>query len=715
MYTVSQRPKVYLKLKLPLARRIWRFLKMWRADIRAAAAKYFITRQVIDKLSLVHAQELMETPRNEWALVRQKQVEEIQAVRSGQMFDIVDRRSWPYPYLPEALHRLNQPILKNTPYNLRRFSETPIPRRAINIIKNSNLGFRWEVKVKEEFESQDDPEVKADREQRIKILVDTLKHPNDMGESFRDVMEQMLEDFLTVGAGSAEFRLTPDPERPFKLWAVDSSTIRIFLDWTESTPDRPRYAQMTGLKGERGIVTFLSDELMYIRDNIRTSTPFGLGRLEVCFNVVNSFLGAQDMAGRAGADQVHKTWLWWETPLNPAHMQIVRRHIINELEGQAKVSLIAGAKRPEVVDVHPVQPEDLLLDWQKYCTTVIAVGFDVNPQDLGLEEHAPRATAQVLADSTWKFGVVPVATRFQETITRQLIKGLMGYDDLEFKFIGLEDPDEITGTVIHQRLWSMSAITPETIAKKHNLPVPIGPFAKLTLFEQQLLLAEVQSKLSSGGYGGGSSGMGMSSGTSGIRPPSTGSMGTGTSLGSGMKFAAVQDYYNQNPQDVSNLSPDMVQLYQELGILDPDSENVMNQMQDAQPGILDQISDELSEYFKKELATKQADEVQPAPITPQQRQQQVQKFLESMHQESLAEIVINRRGVFGPSVNSQVRKNPLRGKYPRSSGGGFDDPNKDREIPSANDPTSRWRPPTNQQVKRATRGHYRSGRNNNAH
>lgn len=666
-------------------------MKMWRQDLRAAAAKYFVTRQITQKLALVHSQELLETPRNEWSTVRQRQVEEIKAVRSGQMFDIVDRRSWPYPYLPEALHRLNQPILKNTPYNLRRFSETPIPRRAINLVKNSVLSFHWEIVVKSEYEKQTDPEIKADREQRIKILTNALRKPNDTGDSDRDYFEAMLEDFLTVGAGCSEYRLTPDPGRPFKAWAVDASTVRIFMDWTESTPDRPRYAQMTGLKGERGIVTFLSDELMYVRDNIRTATPFGLGRLEVCFNVVNSFLGAQDMAGRAGADQVHKTWLWWETPLNPAHMQIVRRHIINEIEGQAKISMIAGAKAPQVIDVHPVMPEDLLLDWQKYCTTIIAVGFDVNPQDLGLEEHAPKATAQVLADSTWKFGVVPVATRFQVAITRQLIHGLLGWDDLEFKYKGLEDPDMITRTVIHQRLWSMSAITPKTIAEKNDLPVPGGPFAELTLFQQQLLLAEVTARLGAARTGGG---MGMSSGMSSVRPPSTGSLGTGT--GSSMAFAAMTNFYDQNPAQAAQLSPDMMQVYQELGILPPDSEDLMNNMEQQQPGILDQLSDELTTYFKKELATKEIDEVQPAPITEEQRQAQIQKFLESMHEESLAEKVINRRGVFGPAVNQQFRKNPERGKYPRS-GGRFIDPNKDRVTPRY---TINGEPPVTNSVSR---------------
>ena len=90
-----------------LLKKLFHGLLYLRADLRAATEKYLVTRRVAKVLELTHAQELMLAPRNEWPMIRSKQVEEIRAVRDGQQFDIVDRRSWSYPYLPEALHRLN--------------------------------------------------------------------------------------------------------------------------------------------------------------------------------------------------------------------------------------------------------------------------------------------------------------------------------------------------------------------------------------------------------------------------------------------------------------------------------------------------------------------------------------------------------------------------------------------------------------------------------
>ena len=628
-------------------RRLVSTLLSLRSNVQAAVAKKCVERRVIKVLELTHAQELATIPRNEWPLVRSKQIEEIRAVRDGQ-FDIVDRRSWAFPYLPEALHRLNQPILKNTPYNLRRFSETPIPRRAINLVKNSILSLKWKIQP-----ITDEDDIDAERELRIKIATEGLKRPNNI-DSFRELMEAAIEDLLLGGYMTLEPRLTPYYKRPFKVWAVDGSTIRLFMDWTESTPDRPRFAQMTGLKGERGIVTFLDGELIYIRDNVRTSTPFGLGKMEVAFNSINSFLGVQDMSGRAGSDQVHKTWLWWENTLNPAHVQTVRRHIINEIEGQAKISLIAGVKKPQVVDVIPVTPDDLLLDWQRFLIDIIAAAFDLSPMALGQTDKVNKAVGQVLADSDFRSAVVPTAKRIEEGITRHLLNGFMGWKDLEFKFIGLDDPDALTATMIQKSDYMANAITPNEIREVKNRPPLPGGWGDLTFSQLQIMMAAEMAKMGGkmSGMGAGMGGMGGGSGMGG-----SGGMGQGGQGSTSSISAAVQQIAQQmSPQDVA--------LFQEFGILPPP----IAQQMPTEPSILESLTNQLQTYFQYLEQVEQQDETPEAPITEEDEAMQLDRFYQSEHQESLAEKSINRRGVFGPAINQQIRKSPERGKYPRSGG-----------------------------------------------
>jgi hypothetical protein len=396
------------------------YLKQVHSDLKARMARGIRTREAVRVLSAMHMTELGATPGEQWALVKAKQANEIRAVRDGQ-FDIVDRRSWTFPYLPESLHRLNQPLIKSTPYNLRRFAETPIVRRAINLIKNAILSLAWSIQPIDDADDED-----PERELRIRVATACLKNPSN-DESWRTLAEAVLEDLLTIGVGVIEPAMTPSPRRPVKMWAVDGNTIRLFLDWTESNPDKPKYAQMTGLKGERGLVAFRAEELIYIKENVRTSTPFGMGKLEVAFSAVNAFLGAQDMASRAASDQVHKTWLFWEQTQSPAHLNTVRRHIQNDLEGQAKISLMMGMKKPDVIDVKAVQEQDLLLPWQELLIRIIAAAFDLSPMALGLERDVNRSTAGVMAMSDFRSGVIPTARRLEEALTRNLLHGYLGW------------------------------------------------------------------------------------------------------------------------------------------------------------------------------------------------------------------------------------------------------------------------------------------------
>ena len=251
---------------------------------------------------------------------------------------------------------------------------------------------------------------------------------------------------------------------------------------------------------------------------------------------------------------------------------------------------------------------------------------------------------------------------------------------MEFRFIDLEDPDALTRTIIQQRQYMMNAITPDEIRKKNNQPPLPAGWGKLTQAQMQILLADAMAKMTgkamgagmgSGmgmggmkmGMGGGmSSGMGSSSGM-------TSGMGSGMGMGnSGMSSALGSGSMNFSVDDVASMTPDQIQLFQEYGLL-PDNPDLGQQMEQQQPGILETLSVELKQFLETAEQMDIEDEVENAPITSEDEKGQLAKYYESEHAEDAAEYAINRRGVFGPSLpGQQIRKNPLRGKYPRSAG-----------------------------------------------
>jgi hypothetical protein len=158
---------------------------------------------------------------------------------------------------------------KPTPANLRKFAETPVVRRAINVVKDKVASMDWQVRVRRGYSAADVP----DAQERINVLRRCLEEPNAT-DSFRVLFEQVIEDLLVGGFGAVEMEATGDPLRPFHLWAVDGATIQIDSRW-DGDPARPRYAQATGRMGTDTLVPLRDDELMYVRLNPRTHTPFG--------------------------------------------------------------------------------------------------------------------------------------------------------------------------------------------------------------------------------------------------------------------------------------------------------------------------------------------------------------------------------------------------------------------------------------------------------
>src|SRR2546423_3441060 len=254
------------------------------------------------------------------------------------------RRTLPLPSILNSYgSRANSAALpKPTPGNLRRFAETPLARKAINSIKDRVAGMRWRIQPKNGRSLAELP----DGEARIRTLTDNFDAPNP-DDSFRSLAEQVLEDVIVGGFGAIEIGSTGDLEHPLSLWPVDGATIRIKGDW-DGLPGSPHYVQVTNRYGAQAQVPLNDDELIYIRLNPRTHTPFGLGRLEVAFETVNAFLGANRYAARLASNSVVEYALWLQD-LTPAHHERLIRWWQDEIEGTGRVPILSVENKPEVL------------------------------------------------------------------------------------------------------------------------------------------------------------------------------------------------------------------------------------------------------------------------------------------------------------------------------------------------------------------------------
>jgi HK97 family phage portal protein len=372
--------------------------------------------------------------------------------------------------LPSILSPLNQGrpnrTPKPTPANLRKFAETPVARRAINVVKDRIASMDWQIRVRRGYSNAEVPEAAA----RMQILRRCLEEPN-VSDSFRTLIEQALEDLLVGGFGAIEMEATGDAERPFHLWAVDGATIEIDVTWNGG-PATPRYAQSRSAFGittaAQTLIPLLDDELMYLRLNPRTHTPFGLGRLEVAFETVNHFLAANRYASGLASNSVVQYALWLNQATPEQHDRLIRWWQ-DEIEGTGRVPLLSCEQKPEVLRFAGGTDADLRIQWQEFLLMMIANAFELPPMMLGLQADVNRSTASEMADEAFQSAVVPVAKLLAEHITRDLFAKKLGWREFEFSFNDLETRDEMEELQMQTELLKAGVLTIDEVRQMRGL------------------------------------------------------------------------------------------------------------------------------------------------------------------------------------------------------------------------------------------------------
>lgn len=354
---------------------------------------------------------------------------------------------------------------KPTPRNLRWFSLNPYTRRAINAIKNPIAMLEWEIVPKQGVD------MNSELERQIEVASYCIEHPNH-DDSARTLMEQLVEDIL-LGAGALEMQVGADQERPLWLFPVDGLTIQIYPHW-KGDPDEARYAQIVGYGNYVGtptdasVINLRNDELMYIRPNPTTATPFGHGPVEIAFNTISRILGVGEFAGNVATNSRPSIGLDLGDGASDMAMNAFRQYWRNEVEGQGNMPIFAmtstsndGKTRgPSVLRFYPEGDDGLYLQYQEFLQRELAAAFDLSPQNLGIERDVNRNTSEVAEDRDRKQAIKPHAHAISQHLTREAIRGRLGFSQLIFKFKGIEAEDELNIAKVYETEYRSNALTP---------------------------------------------------------------------------------------------------------------------------------------------------------------------------------------------------------------------------------------------------------------
>jgi hypothetical protein len=345
---------------------------------------------------------------------------------------------------------------KPTPVNLRRFSETPPMRRAINAIKNPVLNKPWEVRPRKGVPVTDDVM------RRIRIAEAIFEEPN-MDDSFYSFTGAVLEDMLVGGGGPIEVRTNGNMDHPLWMWSVDFSTIAINPDWNGSGAGA-RYAQT--LIGIPKPIPLPDDILVYLKPNPRTFTPWGLGPGEVAFNYVNHFLTSHTAAHKRAANERPEYIITLGQNAKANEVLEFRSYWMDEIEGTGQPPIIGGTENPNILRLTQGTDSDLRIKWQEFQMHLISIAFDLSPGKLGLNKDINRSTKEGQMEEDDDGAIEPWAKLIAVEFTRHFLWKRLGWRDLEFTYCDVDVKDELTRAQIHQIYYNINALTPDEIREQ---------------------------------------------------------------------------------------------------------------------------------------------------------------------------------------------------------------------------------------------------------
>ena len=411
------------------------------------------------------------------------------------------RKTMEYPILNQlgtgGKQSVGLSLPKVTPFNLRRFSEHPPARRAINAICNPILDMPWVIEpipqdVKSTRQMED---LSVEHELQIAIVNRMLRKPND-DDSWRTLLEQILEDMVVGGYGAIELVKTHNPLRPYDMYPVDGQSIRINIAWDKDRdPTEYRYSQSLGYVGigvgTHEPIKLLDDELIYIKFNPRTNTPFGFGYLESAYIAVNAWIGAFEYAERRASNATPNFGIFLGENVTIDQVRRYQQYWEEMIEGYGKVPILGGGKQPQTFQLTGTGEDQLWIKWQEFLIRVIAMSFGVSAQKLALERDVNRNTAEIQASADWET-VAPVANTVEDYITHKFLWKQLGFYDLHFKWIVKLTDEEKQASILESR-WNMNAITADEIREFYDqepLSDGIGTLVKAQLesLAQQMAL-----------------------------------------------------------------------------------------------------------------------------------------------------------------------------------------------------------------------------------
>jgi phage portal protein BeeE len=315
--------------------------------------------------------------------------------------------------------------------------------------------------------------IKGD-DKRIKEIEELLRHPNSNNESFRTLMDKIIEDLLVLDAVSLEKTRYPDGKLA-ELFFVDSSTIRPVYD---EKGDQDIEIPLK-VKGNDGEIEDLEVSYVQVLNNSQYGGPesgdivaawpkkdfihfhmnpqgameafgYGLSPIEGILSVVANILNADNYNSTYFEEGAFPPIiLQLIGQVNQRDLEAYREYLVSELTGNFHRPAIMATEKAESLQIHNLKDNSnrdmQFMEYQNWLAKLCCAMYGLSPQDIGLTDTTgSKSVADEQSEISNSKGYSSILHLLQEVINEDIIWKDLGYEDLEFHWVAtdIQNPQE---------------------------------------------------------------------------------------------------------------------------------------------------------------------------------------------------------------------------------------------------------------------------------
>jgi phage portal protein BeeE len=339
-------------------------------------------------------------------------------------------------------------------------------RAAIKHLKTQISTAKWDIVPFDADVRRDNVRLQT----RIKALLD---RPNDETDSFRALIEPIIEDILVLDAGVIE-KVRSVRDEVSALYKTDGGQIKVNALW-DGDPEEPRYYWYVD---GREMARLLNRDMLYIMANPRTYSPVGLSPLETLKQTIDAELKGSDYNYRQVVEAAPDGVFDLGEGANDSSVEKFESYWKAEVAGRGMLGFIGGTKGAKFIPFRSTNHDMQFMEWQVYLVRKICAVFGVSPQDLGVTFDINRATGEVQQELSEDRATRPLMGLLQEYITREIVwdEGFGGpANNLAFRFTALNLEETLNKAKLNQL--ALAGVPWKTIneARKEDGREPFGP------------------------------------------------------------------------------------------------------------------------------------------------------------------------------------------------------------------------------------------------